>query len=112
MIDAKNRQVEAYLDNLDRLQDRFLAIREIILITAPQLDENIKWKDCWTYSQSKKNLIQTVLGKDKISLIIQNGAALENIDGWLEGDDQRTRTVRVLSDDLMTRHSPKSWQPT
>ena len=100
MIDVKNPKVAAYLNNLDRLQDRFLPIRDTMLSAAPQLNEDITWKDCLMYSLGKKNLIQTVLGKDKISLIFHSGAALEHNDGWLEDDGRETRPVRFLLDDF------------
>ena len=93
---SANPIVNEFIDALDDgIRDHFIAVREVVLSAAPSLAEDIKWKNCLTYVLGKKNLIQTVVGKDKISLIFHNGASLQDPDGILEGDGTRTRTVRL-----------------
>lgn len=97
----KSKLVEPYLASIDdALKDRFQIIRKTILEAGPSLSQDIKWKNCLTYILGSKNLIQTVVGKDKISLIFHNGASIEDDSGLLEGDGKRTRTVRFLDDNI------------
>jgi hypothetical protein len=74
----------------------FVAVREVIRKTQPDLDENIKWKDCLTYS-TRKNVIQTVVGKGKVSLIFFDGTAIDDPEGLLEGEGKTVRTMRITA---------------
>ncbi len=96
-----NPEIENYIQALpENIKPVFLKKREIILSANPEFTEAIKWKNCLTYIHKKKNLIQTVVGKDKVSLIFHNGAMIEDDSGWLEGDGNKTRTVRLKSEDF------------
>lgn len=96
---SRNQLVTEYLDTLDpSIAPLFVAIREHILTAGVELDESIKWKDCLVYSTSK-NLIQTVLGKAKVSLIFFDGVAIDDGRGILEGDGKTARTFRIVSAD-------------
>lgn len=96
---SHNQLVNEYLAALDpTIAPLFLAVREDILTAGVTLDEAIKWKDCLVYSTSK-NLIQTVLGKGKISLIFFDGLAIDDGRGLLEGDGKATRTFRITTPD-------------
>lgn len=96
-IPSQNDSVNDYLAQLDEaIAPLFLAIRACILEAAPTFNESIKWKDCLVYA-TRKNHIQTVVGKGKISLIFFDGAALQDSFGLLEGDGKKTRTMRIDS---------------
>jgi hypothetical protein len=87
--------VNAYIDGLDdAIRPLFVAVREVVLAAEPDLREAIKWRDCLTYS-ARKNAIQTVVGKGKISLIFFAGAAIDDPKGLLEGDGKAVRTMRI-----------------
>ena len=93
-IQSKNDQVNEYIDQLGSEKNLFLKIREVILEVEPNLDESIKWKNCLVYATTK-NIIQTVVGKNKVSLIFFEGASF--IDNWslLTGEGNKTRTMRI-----------------
>ena len=99
---SRNQLVNEYLDALDpSIAPLFVSVRDDILDAGVDLDEAIKWKDCLVYSTSK-NLIQTVLGKGKISLIFFDGLAIDDGRGLLEGDGKTTRTFRITESDYDT----------
>ena len=99
---SRNQIVTEYLDALDEsIAPLFHAVREDILQAGVELDESIKWKDCLVYSTSK-NLIQTVLGKGKISLIFYDGVTIDDGRGLLEGDGKKARTFRITGADYDT----------
>lgn len=94
---SQNDVVNDYIDQLDeKVAPLFLDIRATVLNVHPDFNESIKWKDCLVYSQ-KKNHIQTVVGKGKISLIFFFGVQIEDEFGLLEGDGKKTRTMRITS---------------
>lgn len=94
---SKNQVVNDYIESLDsNIQELFLAVRAEVLSVSGDLDESIKWKDCLVYSIDK-NLIQTVVGKNKLSLIFFEGAQIKDNHGLLEGDGKKTRTMRITS---------------
>jgi hypothetical protein len=74
----------------------FHGIRACILKAGPALNESIKWRNCLVYATSR-NLIQTVVGKGKVSLIFFEGASLKDKYGLLEGDGSKARTMRITS---------------
>lgn len=92
---SKTPKVNAYLEALEGhpLADLFLEIRKTVLKAVPGLVEDIKWRNCLTYA-AEKNLIQTVLGKQHITLIFFDGVALKDPKGLLEGDGAKTRSAR------------------
>lgn len=97
--EAQNAKVEIYLNELpETMRDLFLDVRTCIHAAYPNLNEDIKWRNCLTYSV-KKNLIQTVLGKDKISLIFFAGQELDDPSGLLSGDGNKTKTARIIATD-------------
>ncbi len=97
---SKNQVVNDYIESLDpSIQKLFLAVRDEVLTVSGELDESIKWKDCLVYSIGK-NLIQTVVGKNKLSLIFFEGAQIKDSHGLLEGDGKKTRTMRITSADF------------
>ncbi len=96
---SQNDVVNDYLADLDEgAAVLFHAIREAVLAAGPEFNESIKWKNCLVYG-TKKNHIQTVLGKGKVSLIFFDGASFEDPYGLLEGDGKKTRTMRITSAD-------------
>lgn len=100
---SRNETVNGYIEALDpSIQPLFVAVREVILKAKPGLDENIKWKNCLTYS-TRKNVIQTVVGKGKVSLIFFDGASIDDPRGLLEGAGKTVRTMRITSDDFDRR---------
>jgi hypothetical protein len=97
---SRNETVNRYIEELDEsIQPLFVAVRDVVLKTTPTLDENIKWKNCLTYS-IRKNVIQTVVGKGKVSLIFFDGASIDDPQGLLDGDGKTVRTMRIVSDDF------------
>lgn len=94
---SKNQAVNDYIESLNPdIRDLFLAIRQEVLSISGDLEESIKWNDCLVYSLGK-NLIQTVVGGHKVSLIFFEGAQIKDSYGLLEGDGKKTRTMRVVS---------------
>lgn len=94
---STNDIVNEYIEALDAtVAPLFLAVRACVLAAGPAFNESIKWKDCLVYG-TRKNHIQTVVGKGKISLIFLEGAALEDPYGLLEGDGKKARTMRIHS---------------
>ena len=92
--------MNTYIDTLDEsIKPLFVSVRETILAAEPGLDEAIKWRDCLTYSTSK-NVIQTVVGKGKVSLIFFDGLEIDDPVGLLEGEGKRVRTMRITSSDF------------
>lgn len=98
---SKNDTVNQYIETEipEHLKELFIKLRAIVLSVNPDLDEAIKWKNCLTYAV-KKNMIQTVVGKDKVSLIFFEGAQLNDPKGLLEGDGKKTRTGKFSSTDF------------
>lgn len=95
---SKTAAVNDYIDALpDTIRPLFIAVRETVLDAAPSLTEAIKWRDCLTY-MSARNVIQTVVGKGKISLIFFDGVDLDDTAGLLEGEGKRVRTMRITSE--------------
>ena len=97
---SQNDVVNEYIDQLpEAVVPLFLQIRSCILEAGPAFNESIKWKNCLVYG-TQKNHIQTVVGKDKISLIFLNGVVLEDPYGLLEGDGKKARTMRIYDADF------------
>jgi len=97
---SKSESVDAYIDALDdSIKPLFVSVRETILDAEPGLGEAIKWRDCLTYS-TRKNVIQTVVGKGKVSLIFFDGLDIDDPGGLLEGQGKRVRTMRITSPDF------------
>lgn len=94
---SQNDVVNDYIDNLDeKIAPLFLDVRSCVLEAGPAFNESIKWKNCLVYSV-KKNHIQTVVGKGRISLIFFYGTLIDDAYGLLEGDGKKTRTMRINS---------------
>jgi|SRR5579859_3051133 len=94
---SKNDIVNEYLDALDpSIAPLFLEIRACVLKAGPALNESIKWRNCLVYATTR-NLIQTVVGKGKVSLIFFEGASLKDKHGLLEGEGSKARTLRITS---------------
>lgn len=94
---SRNDIVNEYIAGLDEdIAPLFIAIRAAVLAAGPSLNESIKWKNCLVYATTK-NHIQTVVGKGKVSLIFFEGASLKDKYGLLEGDGNKTRTMRIAS---------------
>lgn len=95
---SQNDIVNEYIDQLpDEMAPLFLKIRACILEAGPEFNESIKWKNCLVYGTTK-NHIQTVVGKDKISLIFLNGVTLHDPYNLLEGEGKKARTMRIRSE--------------
>lgn len=94
---SKNDIVNEYISTLsEEIAPLFIAVRAAVLAAGPSLNESIKWKNCLVYATTK-NHIQTVVGKGKISLIFFEGISLKDKYGLLEGDGNKTRTMRITS---------------
>ncbi len=95
---SNNDVVNEYIEKLDKdIAPLFLEIRDVILSSAGNsFNESIKWKNCLVYSTTR-NHIQTVVGKGKISLIFFEGASFKDMYGLLDGDGNKTRTMRIDS---------------
>jgi len=97
---SKNDLVNEYLSSLDAgIAPLFHAVRACVLKAGPGLNESIKWRNCLVYA-SDRNLIQTVVGKGKVSLIFFEGTSLQDKYGLLEGEGSKTRTMRITSPDF------------
>ncbi len=95
---SENDRVNDYIENEvpPALKPLFLEIRAAVLAAHDGFSEDIKWKNCLTYA-ARKNAIQTVVGKDKITLIFFEGAQMKDPDGMLQGDGKKSRSVRFSS---------------
>lgn len=94
---SANPAVDDYIDGLpDEIKPLFIDVRETILAAQPGLTEAIKWRNCLTYSM-RRNIIQTVVGKAKVSLIFFDGIEIPDPAGLLEGGGKRVRTMRITS---------------
>lgn len=92
---ADNPTVEKYLARLSSPMAPLVSrLRETVRGSVPGLEEDIKWGKSLTYSRAGKNLIQTVVGKDKVTLIFFEGASLPDPAGLLEGDGKKSRSAR------------------
>ncbi|MDN5204850.1 DUF1801 domain-containing protein [Fulvivirgaceae bacterium BMA10] len=90
-----NENVNEYIKQLDSpLKPLFIDIRKTILKACPDFKEDIKWKNCLTYS-TKKNAIQTVVGKEQITLIFFEGVSLNDPKSLLFGDGKKARSYRI-----------------
>jgi len=95
---SKSTAVNDYIDALpDAIRPLFVSVRDTILAAEPSLGEAIKWRNCLTY-EAGRNLIQTVVGRNKISLIFFDGIEIDDTAGLLEGDGKRVRTMRIRSE--------------
>lgn len=95
---SETAAVNDYIDALpESIQPLFVSVRETILGAAPGLKEAIKWRDCLTYETSR-NIIQTVVGKGKVSLIFFDGIEIEDRAGLLEGQGKCVRTMRITGE--------------
>jgi len=95
---SKTAAVNDYIDALpDSIQPLFISVRETILAAQPSLGEAIKWRNCLTYD-SGRNVIQTVVGHEKISLIFFDGIAIDDKAGLLAGEGKRVRTMRITGE--------------
>lgn len=96
---SKNDIVNEYIENLgDDIAPLFLDVRSTVLAAGP-FNESIKWKNCLVYGTTM-NHIQTVVGKGKVSLIFFDGVSLKDKFGFLEGDGNKARTMRITSLDF------------
>lgn len=93
---SQNDVVNEYIEQLGDEKELFIDIREAILAVKPDLAESIKWRDCLVYATSK-NIIQTVVGKGKVSLIFYEGASFDDEWNELTGDGKKTRTMKITS---------------
>ena len=99
-IKSKNDVVNEYIGTLpEEIAPLFLDVRDCILNAGPAFNESINWKNCLVYSTTR-NHIQTVVGKGKVSLIFFDGVTLNDSYALLEGDGNKTRTLRITSPDF------------
>ena len=99
-IKSNNDNVNEYLEALDPgIAPLFHAVRACVLKAGPALNESIKWRNCLVYATTR-NLIQTVVGKGKVSLIFFDGISLNDKHGLLEGDGNKARTMRITSSEF------------
>ena len=95
-----NEAVAAWIDGLDDAQrGPVMEIRALILGADPAITEDIKWRNTLVFAD-RKNLIQTVVGKQHTTFIFFDGALLEDPAGLLEGDGKTNRSVRIAGPDF------------
>jgi hypothetical protein len=95
---ATKAAVNNYLQALpEDMEEFFLSIRDVVLAAAPSAREEIKWKNCLTYVIAEKNAIQTVLGKDKVTLIFHQGELIRDTYDLLEGEG-KVRSYRITKE--------------
>jgi hypothetical protein len=91
--------VDDHIESLDdAIKPLFLDVRETILAADPGLEQAVKWGNCLTYSAGK-NIIQTIPGEDKVSLVFFQGTSLDDPKGLLAGKGKEVRTMRITSFD-------------
>jgi len=105
---SKTAAVNDYIDALpESIQPLFIRVRETILAAEPSLREAIKWRNCLTYDHGR-NVIQTVVGNEKVSLIFFDGIEIDDKAGLLEGEGKRVRTMRI-SGETFNRRALRSY---
>ena len=97
---STNETVNSYLQNLSEPhQSIVLKLREIAFTAEPNLEEDIKWRNCLVF-KFRKNLTQMVVGKEHVTVIFFEGVQLEDPEGWLDGDGKKTRSARFKDADF------------
>ena len=92
---ADNPKVGVYLEKLaSPMKPLLLKLRTAVLASAKGLREDIKWGNCLTFSVDGANVIQTVVGKDKVTLIFFEGISIKDPKGLLEGTGKKVRSAR------------------
>ena len=95
---ADNPTVPEYLEKLSSpMKPLLLELRQTIMGTANDLREDVKWGNCLTFSLNGKNIIQTVLGKDKVTLIFFEGVNLKDPMRLLQGEGKKVRSARFTA---------------
>ncbi|MGA0555267.1 DUF1801 domain-containing protein [Larkinella sp. VNQ87] len=109
---SDQEQVTAFIDKLESpLRDMVQNIRGIILNTAPEIGERIKWNHPSFYytgdlkpfdpKEYKRDIAVFNLFKDRVMLVFPTGARVADSTGLLEGtftDGRRTVLFKDLAD--------------
>jgi len=97
-LKSRNPEVNGYLLTIpEQIQPLYYKIRDCILDAEPNLEEAIKWRNNLTYLLDKKQLIKTVLYREKVRLIFYDGAKIKDTEGVLLGSGNKTRTIKYSS---------------
>jgi hypothetical protein len=102
-------QVTEHIQKLDLVvKDTIEALRQIILSTDSQIDEQIKWNNPSFYytgpmapfdaKEYKRDIIVMNLFKNRIMLVLPGGAKVNDTSGLLEGDYKDGRRIIVFKD--------------
>lgn len=108
------QQVTDHIQKLDvSIQDTVQTIRQIILDTDAEIDQQIKWNNPSFYytgdmapfdpKEYKRDIIVLNLHKNRIMLVLPTGARVNDTTGLLEGkytDGRRLITFKDLEDVL------------
>lgn len=88
-----NPKVDAFLNNIDKWQEEFEALRTIILECG--LTEELKWgQPCYTFQKSNIVLIHGF--KEYCALLFFKGALLSNADGLLIQQTDHVQSARQI----------------
>lgn len=89
-----NAKVDAWFDAIDPTQRRvLLALRDQILSVAPEATEELKWsRPC--YANARGMFCYLFSTKAYATLGFQNGAALDDPEGLLEGTGKDMRHIK------------------
>ena len=95
---SRSPEVNGYLLTIpEQIQPLYHKIRDCILDAEPDLEEAIKWRNNLTYLLDKKQLIKTVLYREKVRLIFYDGARIKDPEGVLLGSGNEIRTIKYSS---------------
>lgn len=97
---STNEKVNSYISGLEEPhQSLVIRIREVAHAAVPNLKEDIKWRNCLVFT-TQKNLTQLVVGKQHQTLIFFDGISLNDPQGVLEGDGNKTRNMKFTGLDF------------
>lgn len=102
-------EVTAHIEKLESgLREIIRELRQIILSTAPEVGERIKWNNPSFYytgemkpfdpKEYKREIIVFNLFKGRIMLVFPSGAKVNDTTGFLEGDYKDGRRTHVFKD--------------
>lgn len=108
-ITDNSKLVTAHIQKLDPgIREVVEAARQIILSTAKEIGEQIKWNNPAFYytgemkpfnpKEYKRDMVVFNLYKGRILLVFPGGAKINDTSGLLEGDYKDGRRITVLKD--------------
>ncbi|MDB5126150.1 DUF1801 domain-containing protein [Mucilaginibacter sp.] len=106
---TSQQQVTEHIQKLDpTIRDMVETLRQIILSTNSEIDEQIKWNNPSFYytgdmapfdpKEYKRDIIVMNLHKNRIMLVFPSGAKVNDTTGFLEGDYEDGRRLAIFKD--------------